>query len=160
MGLDEEVFLAMFKIRKTCLVKELIVIAMVAMFIADATDTNDVYSPCQDAKVQSGDGFTFGIAFSTKQSFTPDNGPQLSPCDSRLDLAGKGAQLALFRPKVDEISLLTVNRSTLDPVWSSISSRFKVERINVLYKSLSLFRLIYLIFSIGISIRESVCRRL
>ncbi|KAK2435661.1 hypothetical protein P8452_32421 [Trifolium repens] len=115
MGMDEEVFLAMFKIRKTCLVKELIVIAMVAMFVADAADTNDVYSPCQDAKVQSGDGFTFGIAFSTKQSFTPDNGPQLSPCDSRLDLAGKGAQLALFRPKVDEISLLTVNRSTLDP---------------------------------------------
>ncbi|XP_045827184.1 uncharacterized protein LOC123919006 [Trifolium pratense] len=115
MRMDEEIFLAMlFKIRKTCLVKELIVIAMVAMFVADAIDTNDVYSPCQDAKVQTRDGFTFGIAFSSKQAFTPDNGPQLSPCDSRLNLAGKGAQLAMFRPKVDEISLLTVNSSSID----------------------------------------------
>ncbi|GAU48957.1 hypothetical protein TSUD_89010 [Trifolium subterraneum] len=116
MGMDEEIFMAMFKIRKTCLVKELIVIAMVTMFVADAFDTNDVYSPCQDAKVQARDGFTFGIAFSSKQSFAPDNGPQLSPCDSRLNLAGKGAQLALFRPRVDQISLLTVNSSSLDLV--------------------------------------------
>ncbi|CAL5211612.1 unnamed protein product [Lathyrus oleraceus] len=112
--MDEEVFFGMFNTRKTALVKQLIVIAMMAMFVADAADTNDVYSPCLDAKVQKGDGFTFGIAFSSKQAFNPDNGPQLSPCDSRLDLPKKGAQLAVFRPMVDEISLLTVNRSTLD----------------------------------------------
>ncbi|XP_004507366.1 uncharacterized protein [Cicer arietinum] len=116
MGMDEEVSSAMFKIRKTSLVKQLIaVIVVMAMFVADAADTNDVYSPCHDAKVQKDDGFTFGIAFSNKQTFTPDNGPQLSPCDSRLDLPNKGAQLAVFRPKVDEISLLTINKSTLNP---------------------------------------------
>ncbi|KAF7840892.1 uncharacterized protein G2W53_003190 [Senna tora] len=79
-------------------------------------DTNEVYSPCEDAKVQRGEGFTFGIAFSNKESFYMDQGaqgPQLSPCDRRLDLANKGAQLALFRPKVDELSLLTINRSSL-----------------------------------------------
>lgn len=103
--MDEEVFFGMFNTRKTALVKQLIVIAMMAMFVADAADTNDVYSPCLDAKVQKGDGFTFGIAFSSKQAFNPDNGPQLSPCDSRLDLPKKGAQLAVFRPMVDEISL-------------------------------------------------------
>lgn len=119
MGMDEEVSSAMFKIRKTSLVKQLIaVIVVMAMFVADAADTNDVYSPCHDAKVQKDDGFTFGIAFSNKQTFTPDNGPQLSPCDSRLDLPNKGAQLAVFRPKVDEISLLTINKSTLNPVCS------------------------------------------
>ncbi|THU46872.1 hypothetical protein C4D60_Mb09t09510 [Musa balbisiana] len=37
---------------------------------------------------------------------------QLSPCDSRLSLSSRGAQLAVFRPKVDEISLLTVNTAT------------------------------------------------
>ncbi|RWW21191.1 hypothetical protein GW17_00014666 [Ensete ventricosum] len=36
----------------------------------------------------------------------------LSPCDSRLSLSSRGAQLAVFRPKVDEISLLTVNTTT------------------------------------------------
>ena len=112
-GMDEEV-LAMTKIRKTALVtRVMMVITMMVMFVTtDAGDTNDVYSPCLDAKVQRGDGFTFGIAFSDKQSFSQGNGPQLSPCDKRLDLANKGAQLAVFRPKVDEISLLTINRST------------------------------------------------
>nr|CAD1819650.1 unnamed protein product [Ananas comosus var. bracteatus] len=39
------------------------------------------------------------------------------PCDSRLSLSSAGsAQLAVFRPKVDEISLLTVNTtSNFDP---------------------------------------------
>lgn len=88
-------------------------------------DTNGVYSPCEDAKVQRGDGFTFGIAFSSKESFFLDQSlqsPQLSPCDRRLDLPSKGAQLALFRPKVDELSLLTINRTTFDPVRCYILS--------------------------------------
>ncbi|XP_020217083.1 uncharacterized protein LOC109800672 [Cajanus cajan] len=114
MGMDK-VF-AMSKMRKAELVKGVVIIAvMMAMLVADAADTNDVYSPCNDAKVQKGDGFTFGIAFSEKQFLSQDNGPQLSPCDKRLDLTNKGAQLAVFRPKVDEISLLTINRSTLNP---------------------------------------------
>ncbi|TKY67491.1 hypothetical protein E2542_SST10385 [Spatholobus suberectus] len=111
--MDEEIF-ATSKMRKADFVKRVVVIAVMAMFVADAADTNDVYSPCLDAKVQRGDGFTFGIAFSGKQFFSQGNGPQLSPCDRRLDLASKGAQLAVFRPKVDEISLLTINRTTLD----------------------------------------------
>ncbi|KAK7404474.1 hypothetical protein VNO78_05392 [Psophocarpus tetragonolobus] len=113
MGMDE-VFVKS-KMRKTALVKRVVVIAVMIMFVADAADTNDVYSPCLDAKIQRGDGFTFGIAFSDKQFFIQGNGPQLSPCDKRLDLANKGAQLTVFRPKVDEISLLTINRSTLNP---------------------------------------------
>ncbi|KAK7341546.1 hypothetical protein VNO80_24479 [Phaseolus coccineus] len=113
MGMGE-VF-SMSKIRGGDLVKRMVVMAVMAMFVVDAADTNDVYSPCLDAKVQTGDGFTFGIAFSDKQIFSPDNGPQLSPCDKRLQLTNKGAQIAVFRPKVDEISLLTINRSTSDP---------------------------------------------
>ncbi|KAG0473785.1 hypothetical protein HPP92_015136 [Vanilla planifolia] len=78
---------------------------------ADAGDNNPVFQPCADTKIQRKDGFTFGIAFSDRDSFF-FNGTQLSPCDSRLSLASKGAQLAVFRPKVDEISLLTINTTT------------------------------------------------
>lgn len=114
--MDEEV-LTMSKMMKTTFFTWVMVIAVMGMFVTtDAGDTNDVYSPCLDAKVQRGDGFTFGIAFSNKQSFSQGDGPQLSPCDKRLDLPNKGAQLAVFRPKVDEISLLTINSSIFDPV--------------------------------------------
>ncbi|KAF5951681.1 hypothetical protein HYC85_009625 [Camellia sinensis] len=60
------------------------------------------------------DGFTFGLAFSTKESFI-FNKTQLSPCDRRLFLAGSTAQLAMFRPKVGEISLLTLNGTQFNP---------------------------------------------
>ncbi|XP_028765855.1 uncharacterized protein LOC114723783 [Neltuma alba] len=103
-----------------------VVVTVTMMFGAEGlgenffgSDTNGVYSPCEDAKVQRGDGFTFGIAFSDKDSFFMNQGgPQLSPCDRRLDLSNKGAQLALFRPMVDELSLLTINTTTIDPVKS------------------------------------------
>lgn len=120
MGMGE-VF-SMSKIRREDLVKGMVIMAVMAMLVVDAADTNDVYSPCLDAKVQRGDGFTFGIAFSDKQTFSPDNGPQLSPCDKRLELTNKGAKVAAFRPKVDEISLLTINRSSLDPVCNFMLS--------------------------------------
>ncbi|KAK1270465.1 hypothetical protein QJS04_geneDACA012918 [Acorus gramineus] len=86
------------------------VAAMLAVTVAD--DTNRVYSPCADTKVQKDDGFSFGIAFSTKQSFSDDKKVQLSPCDRRLSLSS--AKFTVFRPKVDEISLLTIN-TTLYP---------------------------------------------
>ncbi|XP_048532084.1 uncharacterized protein LOC125510859 [Triticum urartu] len=73
-------------------------------------DGNGVYEPCADATVSRGDGFTFGVAFAGRDAFF-SGGVQLSPCDSRLNLAGAGPLLALFRPTVDEISLLTVNAS-------------------------------------------------
>ncbi|KAI4295603.1 hypothetical protein L6164_035630 [Bauhinia variegata] len=116
MGVDAQVF-AISKMGKVK-ASLVMIMAMIAMFVGDgdAADTNHVYSPCSDSKVQKGDGFSFGIAFSSKESFTQGNqGPQLSPCDSHLNLAGKGAQLAVFRPKIDEICLLTIN-SSFNPV--------------------------------------------
>ncbi|XP_020271122.1 uncharacterized protein LOC109846307 [Asparagus officinalis] len=73
--------------------------------------------PCADAKVQRFDGFTFGIAFASKDSFFSGQ-TQLSPCDKRLSLSSNGAQIAVFRPKVDEISLLTINSTTSPSVTS------------------------------------------
>ncbi|WOL15313.1 ribosome biogenesis protein [Canna indica] len=93
-----------------------VVMVAVAMITGtvEAGNHNDVYQPCADAKVQRWDGFTFGIAFSPQESFylNKNRTLQLSPCDSRLSLASSGAKLAVFRPKVDEISLLTVNTTT------------------------------------------------
>ncbi|KAJ0582924.1 putative diphthamide biosynthesis protein [Helianthus annuus] len=80
-------------------------------------DTNTVFDPCSDTKVLRWDGFTFGLAFSSKDSFFSDQ-IQLSPCDSRLSLQGTAAKLAVFRPKVDELTFLTVNTSDLYPAKS------------------------------------------
>ncbi|PWA98676.1 hypothetical protein CTI12_AA015480 [Artemisia annua] len=83
-----------------------------------STDNNHVFSPCTDTTVQKSDGFTFGIAFSSRNaSFLNSNNStvQLSPCDKRLSLSSLGAQLAVFRPKVDEISLLTINNTNFQP---------------------------------------------
>ncbi|XP_065047366.1 uncharacterized protein LOC135678451 [Musa acuminata AAA Group] len=92
-----------------------VVVALLAA-TAEADDQNDVFTPCDDAKIQRWDGFTFGIAFSNHDSFFSDR-VQLSPCDSRLSLSNV-AQLAVFRPKVDEISLLTVDTSANPAVTS------------------------------------------
>ncbi|CAI9097571.1 OLC1v1034033C1 [Oldenlandia corymbosa var. corymbosa] len=83
-----------------------------------SSDTNSVYSPCSDAKIQRKDGFSFGIAFAGYSEFLPNsssNSPQLSPCDRRLSLSSANSQVAVFRPKVDEISLLTINTSNFFP---------------------------------------------
>ncbi|KAL6963937.1 hypothetical protein U1Q18_034944 [Sarracenia purpurea var. burkii] len=91
------------------------ILAMILMMIhVEALDTNPVFDPCSDSKVQRFDGFTFGLAFSTKESFL-FNRTQLSPCDRRLMLRNSNSQLAVFRPKVDEISLLTINSTTFNP---------------------------------------------
>ncbi|XP_035823906.1 expp1 protein isoform X1 [Zea mays] len=62
-----------------------------------AGDTNGVYEPCSDGRIQRGDGFTFGVVFAGYNAFFSGN-TQLSPCDRRLNLAASG-QLAVFRPK-------------------------------------------------------------
>lgn len=93
-----------------------LVVALLAATV-DAGDQNGVFAPCADAKIQRWDGFAFGIAFSSYESFF-SNGVKLSPCDSRLSLSSNGAQLAVFRPKVDEISLLTINTSNNPSVTS------------------------------------------
>ena len=85
------------------------------LLVVEGIDTNDVYSPCLDSKIQRSDGFTFGVAFSSKESFFQDQ-IQFSPCDTRLSLASKMAQLVVFRPKVDQLSFLTINSSTFNPV--------------------------------------------
>lgn len=99
--------------------------ATVMMIPAYAGDTNPVFDPCTDALVARFDGFTFGLAFAKRNDFF-FNGTQLSPCDSRLLLPAKGAELALFRPKVDEISLLTItttsNSVTHNYVHTQLSS--------------------------------------
>lgn len=91
---------------------------------AAATNTNNVYQPCADARIQRSDGFTFGIAFSSRDSFfyNQNQSLQLSPCDRRLSLSFSNSQLALFRPRVDEISLLTINTSSFFPVSNSVTS--------------------------------------
>lgn len=99
----------------TTMVRPMMIAMMMAMmFVADAVDTNGVFSPCADAQVRKSDGFTFGLAFSSKESFF-FNQAQLSPCDRRLSLASKNAQLALFRPKVDQTSFLTIDSTTFNP---------------------------------------------
>ncbi|KAI3446047.1 hypothetical protein Pfo_002712 [Paulownia fortunei] len=96
------------------MVGQIIFLIMTMTIPVHAGDTNPVFDPCSDAKVQRLDGFTFGLAFSSKNSFF-FNQTQLSPCDRRLSLSGNNAELAVFRPKVDEISLLTINSSTFNP---------------------------------------------
>ncbi|XP_059632897.1 uncharacterized protein LOC132275425 [Cornus florida] len=90
------------------------VIMMMIVISADALDRNGVFDPCSDAKIQRWDGFSFGLAYSSRESFF-FNQTQLSPCDQRLSLSGSKAQLAVYRPKVDEITLLTIDSSTFDP---------------------------------------------
>ncbi|GAB2235581.1 hypothetical protein Drorol1_Dr00026010 [Drosera rotundifolia] len=87
--------------------------------LISAANTNHVYSPCSDTTIQRGDGFTFAIAFASRSSFffttNGNSSVQLSPCDRRLGLASGNSQVAVFRPKVDEISLLTINTSSFEP---------------------------------------------
>ncbi|PWA74554.1 hypothetical protein CTI12_AA250310 [Artemisia annua] len=96
----------------------ILIILTLATTSYSSTDNNHVFSPCTDTTVQKSDGFTFGIAFSSRNaSFLNSNNStvQLSPCDKRLSLSSLGAQLAVFRPKVDEISLLTINNTNFQP---------------------------------------------
>ncbi|MED6185466.1 hypothetical protein PIB30_057299 [Stylosanthes scabra] len=88
-----------------------VVVLAVAAVPAFAGDKNGAYSPCTDTRVQRNDGFTLGIAFASKDKFFNGN-VQLSPCDSRLSLSNSNSQISVFRPKVDEISLLSVNSSS------------------------------------------------
>ncbi|KAL0708089.1 hypothetical protein Bca4012_074515 [Brassica carinata] len=81
--------------------------------LTSAGDDNHVYSPCSDSTVAVGDGFTFGIAFAAKDSFLGTNrSVQYSPCDRRRLSLNGNSELAVFRPKVDEITLLTINTSS------------------------------------------------
>ncbi|KAF8088876.1 hypothetical protein N665_0528s0033 [Sinapis alba] len=89
-----------------------------------AGDENQVYSPCSDSTVAIGDGFTFGIAFAAKDSFFGTNrSVQYSPCDRRRLSLNGNSELAVFRPKVDEITLLTINTSSSSSSYRPDSSK-------------------------------------
>ncbi|XP_055809133.1 uncharacterized protein LOC129877635 isoform X1 [Solanum dulcamara] len=103
-----------YLVRMGTVVVLILVSMMIVMDNAHAGDTNHVFDPCSDTRVQRWDGFTFGLVFSSKESFF-FNESQLSPCDRRLSLSGNSAELAVFRPKVDEISLLTINSTNFNP---------------------------------------------
>ncbi|XP_048429178.1 uncharacterized protein LOC125472137 [Pyrus x bretschneideri] len=108
------------KKKNTIMVTPLMMVMMTMyVFVGDAADTNSVYDPCSDAKIQRLDGFTFGLAFSKKDKFF-FNQTQLSPCDKRLSLTGNDAQLAVFRPKVDEMSFLSINNSTFSQIKAGV----------------------------------------
>ncbi|KAJ7298690.1 hypothetical protein O6H91_06G033300 [Diphasiastrum complanatum] len=87
-------------------------VVVVVVGLVHAKDTNPIFSPCGDTKVQKSDGFTFGLVFNSNDSFFSGR-YQLSPCDRRLNLYS--GRIASFRPKVDEISLLSVNDSSFNP---------------------------------------------
>ncbi|KAJ8900137.1 hypothetical protein K2173_024253 [Erythroxylum novogranatense] len=93
------------------------VVLLMTTISVDAGDNNGVYSPCADTTVQYKDGFTFGIAFASRTAFFYNGNSSilLSPCDSRLSLSTQSSQISVFRPKVDEISLLTINTSSFSP---------------------------------------------
>lgn len=93
----------------------LVLLLVMLLGIGARADTNAVYSPCMDTTVLKNDGFTFGLAIGSNSSFFVDR-TQYSPCDSRLQGGLSLGKLALFRPKVDEITLLLVNYTELDPV--------------------------------------------
>lgn len=46
-----------------------VAMVLVMMITVQAGDTHPEFDPCSDAKVQRLDGFTFGLAFSSKDSF-------------------------------------------------------------------------------------------
>ncbi|XVF55882.1 hypothetical protein PTKIN_Ptkin06aG0072100 [Pterospermum kingtungense] len=102
--------------------------AVPPLLVESIDDTNHAYTPCSDTKVQLSDGFTFGIAFASRQSFFFNSSLQLSPCDRRFSLSNFNSRVVLFRPKVDEISLLTMNTSSFSPVLE-----FKKGRLQNLY---------------------------
>ncbi|KAF8075586.1 hypothetical protein N665_1079s0011 [Sinapis alba] len=90
----------------------------------EAGDENRVYSPCSDSTVAIGDGFTFGIAFAARDSFFGTNrSVQYSPCDRRRLSLNSNSELAVFRPKVDEITLLTINTSSSSSSFRPDSSK-------------------------------------
>ncbi|OVA07180.1 hypothetical protein BVC80_1289g101 [Macleaya cordata] len=105
------------KMKMSPMMMMMVMIMMMVVVVDGSENTNRVYQPCSDTKIQRSDGFSFGIAFSSRDSFYYNQSQQLSPCDGRLSLSSpnSNSKLALFRPKVDEISLLTINTSDFFP---------------------------------------------
>ncbi|KAG6554944.1 hypothetical protein Mapa_003528 [Marchantia paleacea] len=94
----------------------IVAFALSVLCVVADSDDNKITKPCQDTTVKKYDGFTFGLVIAKNESFfTKGKNPvQLSPCDKRLTNLNSG-QVAVFRPKVDEISLLIINSSSVNP---------------------------------------------
>ncbi|KAL5210922.1 hypothetical protein ABZP36_006545 [Zizania latifolia] len=61
----------------------LVALALVALaWLAATGDSNGVYDPCSDARIQRGDDFIFGVAFTSASALYP-RPIQLSPYDCR-----------------------------------------------------------------------------
>ncbi|KAH8969770.1 hypothetical protein BDL97_02G051400 [Sphagnum fallax] len=84
---------------------------------ARAEDRNTAFSPCDDTTVLKGDGFTFGLLIGSNASFFLQNNrtTQVSPCSLHPKGNLFSTRLSVFRPKVDEISLLIVNYTQVNP---------------------------------------------
>lgn len=93
----------------------LLATVLIVLSVGAEANKNPVYSPCMDTTVLKNDGFTFGLVIASNRSFFL-NRVQLSPCDLRLQDSLRDGKIALFRPKVDEISLLLVNHTEFNPV--------------------------------------------
>lgn len=142
------------------MIMRVIVVMMMILITCNGDDTNPVYEPCSDTKVKINDGFTFGLAFASKETFF-FNQTQLSPCDKRLPLNGNAAAaVALFRPKVDEITLLSVNTSSFKPVcrvFSFLNSFMHFVVVNFL-KNVE-FGLIELILCVALVFSDQALQR-
>jgi hypothetical protein len=87
--------------------------------VARAEDRNTAFSPCDDTTLLKGDGFTFGLLIGSNASFFQNNRTtQVSPCSLHPEGNLFSTRLSVFRPKVDEISLLIVNYTQVNPVSS------------------------------------------
>ncbi|CAI5461032.1 unnamed protein product [Closterium sp. Yama58-4] len=82
-----------------------------ALVLVQAGDRNTVYDPCKDADpVQKGDGFSFAIGFGGISATWNKS----SPCFAEtLQILPPGVEVAVFRPKVDELSLLRINNVSM-----------------------------------------------
>lgn len=140
-----------------------VLILLVTAVVVEASDNNRVFSPCTDTTVENSDGFTLGFAFATEQKFFFNKTLQLSPCDSRLGLTNGNSLISVFRPKVDEISLLTINTSrsvsSFDPVSSSNSAFFvDVEFLGFLFSIRLKMKLVLLRICASICLMQrSIC---
>ncbi|GAQ81596.1 hypothetical protein KFL_000850120 [Klebsormidium nitens] len=90
-------------------------ILLLSLVLGAFADDNPVYNPCGDAPaVARGDGFTFAVALGSDPTFWHG----LSPCDPNLvqvpEILPSGTSMAVFRPKVDELSLIRFNNISLN----------------------------------------------
>ncbi|KAF3529670.1 hypothetical protein DY000_02039836 [Brassica cretica] len=100
--------------------------------LTSAGDENHVYSPCSDFTARSAmdyfwnclHGERFFLWYQSFRSvFSMRSLSPLAPCDRRRLSLNGNFELVLFRPKVDEITLLTINTSSSSSSYCPVRSR-------------------------------------